>query len=165
MAAQHHAPLLVWFHCRVRLRSQLRDHEESGCVGSRSTWVGYELECCALHLLRSPCRKCRKTGEAVAQRKGGITCGAFCVLTPSSSSRLYPVLGRFDARIWLTLCMTCCQHSAGDCITMGAFGSSSLVTLKAGIPASSSMTSHMYEHLPSCFIDGNVRRERNPFGQ
>jgi hypothetical protein len=26
-------------------------------------------------------------------------------------------------------------------------------------------TSQLYEHLPSCFIDGKVRRERKPLGQ
>ena len=35
---------------------------------------------------------------------------------------------------------TCCQQRAGESMTMGDFGSSQLVTLNAGIPASSSMT-------------------------
>jgi hypothetical protein len=41
---------------------------------------------------------------------------------------------------------TCCQQRAGDSMTMGALGSSLLVTLKAGMPASSSITCHSVLH-------------------
>jgi hypothetical protein len=45
---------------------------------------------------------------------------------------------------------TCCQQRAGESMTMGDFGSSQLVTLNAGIPASSSMTCTRQKKINYC---------------